>query len=456
MKTGKKKSSLRVLSLLLMVMMLCTLIPTSVFAETVGSVETEAASQTVTGTMTSSSRTKWYQFTVSKNTRIKIYTKTASHSQWLNTYVYNASRSSWYCCFSTSDPSNRGYQDVTGQISLNPGTYYLKLTTGSANPARYSLSMSTVSASSSSSKIAVAGQNNTSRSNAVKFTPGYKLAGAVISNSSSTVGHYYKFTLSSTKKVTLKCAIPSTATKTTYFQVLKSSGSAAGSVVKCTTSSRSKTWTGTLSAGTYYVRVSVPTSTQVVIPYTINTSASVVKKSQTISATTSYTKYLNSGSFYLDAKITTGNGTLSYSSSNTSVATVNSAGKVTLKGTGTTTITVTASATSTYKKATKTITVKVVSPKATKITSLTSPGTGRLRVYWNTVSGVTGYQIQVSRYSSFSSATATKLSGASTTGANISSLYSKKGYYVRVRTYKTISGKTYYSSWSSAWYCKTK
>ena len=60
----------------------------------------------------------------------------------------------------------------------------------------------------------------------------------------------------------------------------------------------------------------------------------------------------------------------------------------------------------------------------------------------------TGYQIQYSRYSNMSSpkyATASK----SSRYKKISKLSKKKKYYVRVRTYRTVSGKTYYSKWSS-------
>ena len=42
------------------------------------------------------------------------------------------------------------------------------------------------------------------------------------------------------------------------------------------------------------------------------------------------------------------------------------------------------------------------------------------------------------------------------TSKKITKLSAKKKYYVQVRTYKTVSGKTYYSSWSSVKSVKTK
>ncbi len=37
----------------------------------------------------------------------------------------------------------------------------------------------------------------------------------------------------------------------------------------------------------------------------------------------------------------------------------------------------------------------------------------------------------------------------SATRATLKELVSKKKYYVRIRTYKVVSGKKYYSKWSS-------
>jgi len=63
---------------------------------------------------------------------------------------------------------------------------------------------------------------------------------------------------------------------------------------------------------------------------------------------------------------------------------------------------------------------------------------------------VTGYQIQYSTSSSFSSGNKTvKISGATSKSYTLTGLTTGTTYYVRIRTYKTVNGKTYYSAWSS-------
>lgn len=72
-----------------------------------------------------------------------------------------------------------------------------------------------------------------------------------------------------------------------------------------------------------------------------------------------------------------------------------------------------------------------------------------------TSSEATGFQIQYSTNKKFKSAK-TKTASYKTTSVKLSKLSAKKKYYVRVRTYKTSSGKKYYSGWSSVKYAKTK
>ena len=69
---------------------------------------------------------------------------------------------------------------------------------------------------------------------------------------------------------------------------------------------------------------------------------------------------------------------------------------------------------------------------------------------------VTGYEIQYSTSKKFTSAKTKTITSAKTTSATIKSLKAKKTYYVRVRTYKTVSGKKYYSGWSTYKSAKTK
>lgn len=114
---------------------------------------------------------------------------------------------------------------------------------------------------------------------------------------------------------------------------------------------------------------------------------------------------------------------------------------------------------STTQPTTKPSTTKnteTVKPKKTSIKKL-SKGKKKFTVTWAKVSGVKGYQIQYSSNKKFKknnkSVTVTK---QKTTKATVKKLKSKKKYYVRVRTYKTVNGKKIYSSWSKVKSVKTK
>ncbi len=85
----------------------------------------------------------------------------------------------------------------------------------------------------------------------------------------------------------------------------------------------------------------------------------------------------------------------------------------------------------------------------TSLSSVTNSSSKKMTVKWSKASSVTGYQIQYSTSSSFSSYTTVTVSGASNVSKVISGLTKGKTYYVRIRTYKTVSGTKYYSAWSS-------
>ena len=98
-----------------------------------------------------------------------------------------------------------------------------------------------------------------------------------------------------------------------------------------------------------------------------------------------------------------------------------------------------------------------INPKTTWVKKLTA-GTNQFKVVWDkrTVQ-TTGYQIQYSTSSTFRSGNVTKtVSNAKTTTLTVKKLKAKKLYYVRVRTYRKVSGKTYYSAWSAVKKIKTK
>lgn len=97
---------------------------------------------------------------------------------------------------------------------------------------------------------------------------------------------------------------------------------------------------------------------------------------------------------------------------------------------------------------------KIKSPK-TKIKSLKKLKKS-IKVSWKKVKGVKGYQIQYSTSKKFKKAKKITIKKAKKTSKIIKKLKTKKRYYVRIRTYKIVKGKKYYSDWSKKKSQKTK
>ena len=129
---------------------------------------------------------------------------------------------------------------------------------------------------------------------------------------------------------------------------------------------------------------------------------------------------------------------------------VDKKGKVTIAKNfvGKATITVTASATKTYQETVKKVTV-TVNPAKVKLTGVKNYKGKKLKAYWKKNTKVTGYQVQYSTSSKFKSAKTVTVKGYKSTSKTITKLTKNKKYYVRVRTYKTVSKVNYYSGWSN-------
>ena len=83
------------------------------------------------------------------------------------------------------------------------------------------------------------------------------------------------------------------------------------------------------------------------------------------------------------------------------------------------------------------------------ITSLKNSSSKKMTVKWGKNAKATGYEIQYCLKSSFASGRKTvTISKNSTIATTIKNLLKGKIYYVRVRAFKTVSGKKYYSAWS--------
>lgn len=97
-----------------------------------------------------------------------------------------------------------------------------------------------------------------------------------------------------------------------------------------------------------------------------------------------------------------------------------------------------------------------INPKGTTISSVAAKSKG-FKVKWKKqATQTTGYQIQYSASSKFTSSKTVTITKNSTVSKTVSKLKGKKKYYVRIRTYKTVSGTKYYSPWSKAKAVTTK
>ena len=91
-----------------------------------------------------------------------------------------------------------------------------------------------------------------------------------------------------------------------------------------------------------------------------------------------------------------------------------------------------------------------------KLNSAKSTSKKKIKASWSKVGGASGYQVMWSTYKNFSKNYKTKYVKAKYSSKTVTTAQSKKTYYVRVRAYKTISGKKVYSQWSSTKKVKTK
>ena len=97
-----------------------------------------------------------------------------------------------------------------------------------------------------------------------------------------------------------------------------------------------------------------------------------------------------------------------------------------------------------------------INPKGTALSSLIAVSKGFTAKWKKQATQTTGYQIQYSTSSKFTKTTTVTVKGASAVSKKITKLTGKKKYYVRIRTYRTVSKKNYYSSWSKVKAVTTK
>lgn len=95
---------------------------------------------------------------------------------------------------------------------------------------------------------------------------------------------------------------------------------------------------------------------------------------------------------------------------------------------------------------TQTPSVKPVVVKATTCSAKNSKG--KLKITWKKKSGINGYQLQYSTNKKFKKAKTKTIKSVSTKTKTYKAIKKGKRHFVRVRTYKIVNGRKYYSSWS--------
>lgn len=97
-----------------------------------------------------------------------------------------------------------------------------------------------------------------------------------------------------------------------------------------------------------------------------------------------------------------------------------------------------------------------IKPKGTSLSKV-SAGKKKFKASWKKQkTQTTGYELQYARNSNFTSGKKVKITKNKTTSSTIKNLKAKKKYFVRIRTYKKVNGKTYYSGWSKSKKVTTK
>lgn len=180
--------------------------------------------------------------------------------------------------------------------------------------------------------------------------------------------------------------------------------------------------------------------------YMNDSSDTALKKKQHISAPSSIRTAINDRTSRIKASDTAGT-TIRFSTSGKKILKVTGKGKIIPKAIGKKTVSLFAPCSSKYDYQVKQITVTII-PKMTKITKL-SQKSKSLHVVWKKETPSTGYQVKYASNKKFAHARTIRVSGSNAVKTDLSSLKSGRTWYVKVRVYKILSGRYFYSRWSS-------
>lgn len=202
--------------------------------------------------------------------------------------------------------------------------------------------------------------------------------------------------------------------------------------------------TDEVQSAVYQFRSAALTTVKLATPVlsgTSNSSAGIILRWKKVANASGYKIYRKTGnsSKWANIATVTGNGTLVYTDGSVKTGTTYTYTVRAYKG----------SSLSAYNKNGSRI-VRLTAPAQYTPSSRAS---GKLTVRWKKVAAASGYQVQYAASRSMSGAKTVSTSALTRTLSGL-----KKGgtYYVRIRAYKKVSGKTYYSTWSSVKNAKIK
>ncbi len=403
-----------------------------------------------------------YKFSISSSGKILL--SAAATMRGVRYRLYDSDGSQlWYDYYTAN---NSGQNNISKSFNLTKGTYYLGVELGYTGNYSFKLTFTSAGETFAESQ----GWNNNTIAAAYRISLGTTYKGQLAINDCKD---FYKFSIGSSGKYTLSST---SEVNRVYFRLYDSGGKQLWKGYYNTNNSGqciiSKNFD--LTKGTYYLGVESSSYTGnysfKITPHTHSLTSTVTKATTSRNGTikrkcscgyetksTIYRPskvYLSATKYTYDGKVKTPSVTVkasngaTISSSNYSVSYAGNRRnvgkytvKVTFKGN--------------YSGSLQTS--FVINPRSTYITKLTS-ASKCFRAYWRRQSAQTsGYQVQFALNNRFTSGRKTyTISGNSRTTALYRKLLGNRRYYVRVRTYRVVSGVRYYSAWSSAKSVKTK
>lgn len=377
------------------------------------------------GQLATNDEKDFYKFTLTSSGRISL--SATAKMNWIYYSIYDSSGNELWS-------RNPKWNDTTETIStsedidLTKGTYYFVVSRDGSYTGNYSFKLGYTSANESFTETGSGVDNTINTANNISLNTRY--IGQLAINDEKD---FYKFTLNSSRKIYF------TATanmKWIYYRIYDRNGNelwSSNPIWNSVTEKIDSSETFDLKAGTYYFvfeRDGSYTGT-----YSFNIATSYPKTILLSQASYTYDGKVKKPSVTVKASdgkvIDSSNYTVSYASGRINVGTY----KVSVKFKG--------NYSGTLSKTFR------INPKTTGLSKLTAKSKGFTVKWKKQTEQVSGYQIQYSTSKSFSSKTTKTIAKNSTTSATYKKLKAKKKYYVRIRTYKNVSGTKYYSSWSS-------